>query len=159
MGGQIKPFGYCVYPAGTVPFFQERYPKNFCRGRPGGPTTGSLCLVRWAGIFRRGARGVLCLLLARPPKIQPNPIGQTRPEHPAGMRSEVWLRLPPRRSAICKLCLHCSRWQRRFSGSFCSQKEQSTPGQKTIIEWPKPYPRVCDPFQRARFYASGSKSA
>ena len=33
--------------------------------------------------------------------------------------------VPPRRSAICKLRLHCARWQRRFSGSLCEQREQS----------------------------------
>ena len=49
----------CVYPHGTVAFLKESDAKNFCRGRPVGPTTCSLRLVRWAVIFRRGARGVL----------------------------------------------------------------------------------------------------
>ena len=48
-------------------------------------------------------------------------------QHP----SKVWLRLPPRRSAICKLRLHCARWQRRFSGSLCSQREQFCPAQSS----------------------------
>ena len=39
--------------------------------------------------------------------------------------------VPPRRSAICKLCLHCARWQRRFSGSLCSQREQFCPAQSS----------------------------
>ncbi len=46
--------------------------------------------------------------------------------------SKVWLRRPPRRSAICKLRLHCPRRQRRFSGSFCSQREQFEAGQSSI---------------------------
>ncbi len=49
-------------------------------------------------------------------------------QHP----SKVWLRRPPRRSAICKLRLHCPRRQRRFSGSFCSQREQFEAGQSSI---------------------------
>ncbi len=51
----FNPSIICVYPDRTVPFLKERYPKNFCRGRPHGTTTGYLRLVRWAGIFRRGA--------------------------------------------------------------------------------------------------------
>ncbi len=63
---------------------KKRYPKDFCRGRPVGPTTCSLRLVSLGCDFQARRAWGSRPLLARPPKIQPNQSGRHGQSIPQG---------------------------------------------------------------------------